>query len=251
MLIMARNFLWDPIEDNVIAEFDDDHNLIVEYTTEPEPYGDVISQHRDGETNCFYSDGLGSTTEVTNAAGDTIATRAYGSFGETTEQTGGLDFAFQFKGQLGFYYDSVTGLYYVRDRQYAPLIARWLSIERLSQRWLPSNESYISTNPILSEPPGFTDAFLEKIAPKDQGTTCHDNSCKMIGFYRIEAPPTGKLLCTPNSCEPGYQCFEDGPGGLICIACKGSCNGLEVCTGKLATAIVGKRRAYCDCVPST
>lgn len=52
---MKTRYLWDPIEDNVIAEFDEGGNLIVEYTTEPELYGDVISQRRDGETNCFYS----------------------------------------------------------------------------------------------------------------------------------------------------------------------------------------------------
>ena len=50
---MKTRYLWDPLEDNVIAEFDESNNLIVDYTTEPELYGNVISQHRDGETNVF------------------------------------------------------------------------------------------------------------------------------------------------------------------------------------------------------
>lgn len=130
---MARKFLWDPSEDNVIAEFDDDHNLIVEYTTEPERYGDVISQRRDGETNCFYSDGLGSTTEVTNGAGGTIATRAYTSYGEITETTGDLVFPFQYIGQKGYYCDIETGNYNIRRRCYNPPIARWLSVDPAMQ----------------------------------------------------------------------------------------------------------------------
>lgn len=118
------NYLWDPIEDNVIAEFDDDGGLIVEYTTEPDHHGDVISQRRDGETNCFYSDGLGSTTEVTNAAGDTIATRAYSAFGGTTETTGSVTFPFQYLGQKGYYFDSDTGNFYIGGENGATQLRR-------------------------------------------------------------------------------------------------------------------------------
>jgi hypothetical protein len=36
-------FLWDPIEDNVVAEYDDGGVAVAEYTTEPSLYGELIS----------------------------------------------------------------------------------------------------------------------------------------------------------------------------------------------------------------
>ena len=49
---MARTyFLWDPVEDNIIEEFDEAGNTIADYTTEPYLYGDLISRHRDGQSS--------------------------------------------------------------------------------------------------------------------------------------------------------------------------------------------------------
>ena len=46
---MGKHFLWDPIEDNIVKEIDDSGITIADYTTEPYLYGDLISQHRDGQ----------------------------------------------------------------------------------------------------------------------------------------------------------------------------------------------------------
>lgn len=40
----AVNYLWNPINDNIVREFDDAGNAIAEYTTEPDLYGNVVSQ---------------------------------------------------------------------------------------------------------------------------------------------------------------------------------------------------------------
>jgi len=48
--MVAVNYLWNPINDNIVREFDDSGTTIAEYTTEPDPYGNVITQYRNGET---------------------------------------------------------------------------------------------------------------------------------------------------------------------------------------------------------
>lgn len=44
--MVAINYDWDELEDNIDEEYDDTGNTIAEYTTEPQLYGNVISQNR-------------------------------------------------------------------------------------------------------------------------------------------------------------------------------------------------------------
>jgi RHS repeat-associated protein len=125
----AVNFDWDEIEDNIDEEFDDAGNSTAEYTTEPERYGNIISQYRDGVTSTFHHDGIGSTVAVTNESGGPTATRAYTSFGETTESSGTLVFPFQFVGQRGYYFDESTQDYNVRHRVLEPSAQRWSTLD--------------------------------------------------------------------------------------------------------------------------
>jgi RHS repeat-associated protein len=123
------NFLWNPINDNIVKEFDENGNTVVEYTTEPDLYGNVISQHRGGQSSFFHFDGLGSTIAVTDAGGNVTDTQAYGAFGETTERTGVTPSACQFVGQQGYYTDDDAGTIEIRERAYRPRCARWMSID--------------------------------------------------------------------------------------------------------------------------
>lgn len=93
----AVNYLWNPINDNIVEEFDDAGNTIAEYTTEPDEFGDVISQYRDGQESFYHTNGQGSTLALTNANGD--VTYAYSAFGEVTAHTGSTVNPFQYVGQ--------------------------------------------------------------------------------------------------------------------------------------------------------
>ena len=107
LAMVAVNYLWNPINDNIIEEFDDAGNTIAEYTTEPDLYGNVVSQFRNGQTSYLLSDGQGNTTELTNDAGDVTYYRIrYSAFGEVTERTGATEIPFQYVGQKGYYRDS-------------------------------------------------------------------------------------------------------------------------------------------------
>ncbi len=66
----AVRYLWNPINHNIIREYDDSGNTIANYTTEPGLHGDVVSQHRDGETSFYHYDGQGNTLALTDENGD-------------------------------------------------------------------------------------------------------------------------------------------------------------------------------------
>jgi len=185
---MATHFLWDPVEDNVIAEIDDSGGLIASYATEPDLYGNVASQYRDGQTNYFYSDGLGSTTEVTNDANHVLATRAYNAFGETTESTGSLAFPFQYVGQKGYYSDGGIAGSYTRRRHYNPINGRWLSSDPVDSAQAMKSEvnlyRYVSNRPVLLIDPSGRDWFSQGV--ECMWRTWNQDAC-------IDAAPGGDI----------------------------------------------------------
>jgi RHS repeat-associated protein len=120
---------WDPNNDNIIAEYDENGNVIVEYTTEPGLHGAVISEHRNGQTYYHHHDGMGNTVALTNDQGDVTDTIAYTANGEVTERTGNTPSPYQYKGEHGYYTDHTTGEVMVRRRDYDPRLGRWLSTD--------------------------------------------------------------------------------------------------------------------------
>ncbi len=72
------SYAWDPIEDNVTAEFDSQGNQIARYVTEPERVGNVISQRRDGQDSYFHHDGIGNTTQACSEGADEEAMKFVG-----------------------------------------------------------------------------------------------------------------------------------------------------------------------------
>ncbi|MGD0077499.1 MAG: RHS repeat-associated core domain-containing protein [Sedimentisphaerales bacterium] len=85
---------------------------------------EILMQH-DGDVNAaryFYMhDRLGSVREVINTSGSVVKYYTFGPFGQTLEESGTLTNPFMFTGQ---YYDYEIGQYYLRNRQYDPLLMR-------------------------------------------------------------------------------------------------------------------------------
>jgi len=146
--MVAVNYLWNPINDNIVREFDDDGATVAEYTTEPDLYGNVVSQYRNGQTSYLVSDGQGNTTELTNDAGNVTDTIRYSAFGEVTGRTGSTETPFQYVGQQGYYRDGETGEYSVRRRTLLSIIARWVSVDPLGRfQHVPHEYVYVANNP--------------------------------------------------------------------------------------------------------
>ncbi|MFN0019734.1 MAG: RHS repeat domain-containing protein [Pirellulaceae bacterium] len=201
----AVNYLWNPINDNIVEEFDDAGNTIAEYTTEPGQFGDVISQFRDGQESFYHTDGQGSTLALTNSNGDVTDTYAYSAFGEVTSQTGTTVNSFRYIGQRGYYLDSESGEYFVRRR---PLSAngRWWALDpRYLMVSIGENlYTYVTNRPtVFIDPSG-----LDLIGPDDKTTISKEEraalggcACATNRVILTTVPPDviGLVYCKDNN----------------------------------------------------
>ena len=147
------NYDWDEDEDNIVEEYDDTGSTIAEYTTEPNQFGDVISQCRSGQESFYHTDGQGSTLALTDANGDATDTFAYSAFGEVTAQTSSTVNPFQYIGQKQYYRDAETGDYEVRIRPLDPGIARWRSADRFDYLDIINAYLYSSNRATFTDDP--------------------------------------------------------------------------------------------------
>jgi len=94
-------------------------------------YGlDLISRTDSGGNQEFYlTDGLGSTTDLTDGSGNSTAGYSYDAFGAIRSQSGSSDTMFRFTGEQ---FDS-SGLQYLRARYYDPAIGRFVGRDPLRQ----------------------------------------------------------------------------------------------------------------------
>ena len=159
----AVNYLWDPIENNIVREIDDEEAVIAQYTTEPGVYGDVLSQRRNGQDSFYHFDGQGSTLTLTNASGDVTDTYAYSAFGEVTAHTGSTVNSFQYIGQKQYFRDEETGECDVRRRPLFVRHGRWLSTDPLREREMAKGTYiYASNNPVARlDPTGMSDILMK------------------------------------------------------------------------------------------
>ncbi|HUE72703.1 MAG TPA: RHS repeat-associated core domain-containing protein [Pirellulaceae bacterium] len=159
----TRYYEWDELEDNIIAEYDENGNVIVEYTTEPGYHGAVISEHRNGQTYYHHHDGQGNTIALTNDQGEVTDTFAYTANGELTERTGNTPTPYQYKGEHGYYTDQETGEVMMRRRKLDPEQGRWLSADPAGLLDDVNRYRYVQNNPIgLIDPSGLEAFDCEK-----------------------------------------------------------------------------------------
>jgi hypothetical protein len=76
-----RRFHWSTVFDCVMQETDEDGDTLVEYTHEPSQFGPLLSETRDGVESYHHFDALGSTTLLTDDAGDVTDTFTHDAWG--------------------------------------------------------------------------------------------------------------------------------------------------------------------------
>jgi RHS repeat-associated protein len=178
------NYLWNPLNDNIIREFDDSGTVIAEYTTESNMFGNVVSQRRNGQDSVYHYDGQGSTLALTDANGNITDTYAYSAFGEVTAQTGSTVNPFQFLGRKGYYHDFEAGDVDVRWRSLSTRQGRWISVDPLISDTL-NGFLYVHNSPVNMVDPSGLD-------PLDMPCSCDD---ALDDFLNVKTSPPAGATC--------------------------------------------------------
>jgi hypothetical protein len=145
---VAKTYLfWEPLSDNILQERDEAGALVAEYTTEPELYGNVISQSRGGVESQFHYDAVGSTLAVTDASQHVTDSFAYTAFGEVGVRTGTTDFTAQYIGRAGYTQYTVKGQYLARTRPYEATSGRWATLARIHSTFIFNSFVFSQTIP--------------------------------------------------------------------------------------------------------
>ncbi len=189
----ATNYTWD-INASLPVVLQDGTNTYV--------YGlDLISStDGSGVQTYFTYDGLGSTADLTDGSGNTVATYSYDVFGAIRSQSGSSSNYWLFTGEQQ---DADSGFYFLRARHYDPLIARFLGEDSfapiLEDPRTFNRFSYVTNNPVNHvDPSGLTWTTPKNVVP---------DSDKEGGFKT----PASELLCAanPRICQPDQG---SGPG---------------------------------------
>src|SRR5579872_1647660 len=169
----TTKFIWD--DGNYLAEADGSNTINVVYTNEPQRYGNLVSSRISGTTSYHHFDAIGSTRQLTNAAGSTTDTMIYDVWGASVVRTGGTGVHLLWVGQIGYYYDSECALTWIQKRAYSPVIARWTCRDPLSL------DSYVNNYPVTyADPSGLR---IEVIAIEGAGAKGNEGLRLLEKYY--------------------------------------------------------------------
>lgn len=94
----------------------------------------------------------------------------YEAYGQIASMTGSSANPVRFLGALGYFYGAGAGTYYVRARQYAPALARWLSEDPIGLVAGPNRYQYVGDNPANTLDPLGLWKIVGVILPQPTGT---------------------------------------------------------------------------------
>jgi RHS repeat-associated protein len=133
----------------MIEELGGGGNLLADYT-QGAGIDEPLATTGTGGTYFYHADGLGSITSLTDSTGNVAASYVYDSFGKLTASTGSITNPFQYTARE---FDSETGLYYYRARNYDPNAGRFLSEDPIRMVGGLDFYSYVKNNPVASNDP--------------------------------------------------------------------------------------------------
>ena len=118
----TSQFLWDP--NHAIPLLPDDGTDSYIYATSATPIAQVDDST--GTIEYLHADNVGSVRTITSAAGAVVGATDYNPYGVVASHTGTSTSAF---GYANAWNDPVTGLDYLRAREYEPGTAQFLQVD--------------------------------------------------------------------------------------------------------------------------
>ena len=116
----TTNYDWDAFG-NLVKESDTNGNTSYYYYS---PGGALIAMTRNGATYIYHKNKRGDIVSVTDENNNVLARYQYDPWGNQTSQSGTLAQPFRY---ASYYFDSETGLYYLKSRYYSPQLGRFLT----------------------------------------------------------------------------------------------------------------------------
>jgi RHS repeat-associated protein len=110
----------------------------------------IFAQTTSNGTSSFLTDGINSTTALTNGSGAVATSYTYSPYGDSANSAGSTTTQFQFTGREN---DGATGLYYLRARYYSPQMGRFISEDPIGFSSGANFYAYANGNPIGSRDP--------------------------------------------------------------------------------------------------
>ncbi len=194
------HFVWD--SENIIRELDELSTVEAEYTLNPKPYGNLVSQHRDSDTSYFHFDALGSTRALTDSTAATTDEYEYAAFGKLVGSTGSTINPFGWVGQLGYYLDEESGQYSVRKRQYEADLGQWMSDDPIGLAGGDFNlQRYVENNPTNHVDPSGLDKLT--VIGNDVYWDVERDECKYKVYIGKHNPDKGSVTFDNGPCEGG------------------------------------------------
>ena len=116
----TKRYVYDG--EDILLEYDGSNVLQARYTHGP-GIDEPIAMTKGSATYFYHQDGLGTVTELTDSAGATAKSYSYDAYGNIVDQTGSVDQPYTYTGRE---FDSESGLYYYRARNYDATTGRFL-----------------------------------------------------------------------------------------------------------------------------
>jgi RHS repeat-associated protein len=221
----TTKYIWD--DENYLAEADGSDTINVVYTNEPQQYGNLVSTRISTTTSYHHFDAIGSTRQLTNAAGAVTDRATYDAWGNVVSRTGTTASRQLWIGELAYYFDTEINLNFVRARIFDPTVGRWTAVDPLPPQSAPLNPYLYAMNGLLaSQDPSGAKRFCLYQCPCMPLQCCGPNAIQQCGGQQQPAqkPTPPELLCRNALTGKTYRIGDTDTGTTCNIASKSNCD---------------------------
>ena len=211
---LSTSYVYDG--EDILLEYDGANVLQARYTHGP-GIDEPLAVTKGGATFFYHQDGLGTVTDLTDAAGATAKSYSYDAYGNILESPGTVEQPYTYTGRE---FDAESGLYYYRARYYDSVVGRLLQQDPIGlANGDPNLYIYVEDNPLnLVDPNGEAPRLPRPPKPPKQKSPEPDKKGNPGQKSTPNPKPTCKLL------------YKQPPGALLnpcdkCWSCTYWCTG--------------------------